>query len=311
MKAIRIHSYGDAGVLSRDEVPVPVPADDEVLIRVIAAGVNPADWKIREGRFTEMLPYRLPLTLGWDVAGIVEAVGPAVRRFHPGDAVYSRPDVMRDGCYAEYVVVRSAEIAAKPLTIPFAAAASLPLAGITAWKALITVGQLNAGQSVLIHAAAGGVGSLAVQLAKYRGADVIATASTRNADLATFLGADEVIDYVRDDFVAAARGVDLVLDTLGGEVLQRSWETLKPGGLMVSVVDPPDEAVAQRYGVRSEFVVIEPDAPVLEQLGGLVDAGQVRPVVGAEFALDDVAAAHALSQSGRARGKIVLHVNAP
>ncbi len=311
MKAIRIHHYGDASVLSLDDVPTPVIGDDDVLIRVVAAGVNPVDWKIREGYLKDFIPHRLPLTLGWDVSGVVEAVGRNSRRLRVGDAVYSRPDIARDGSYAEYLAVRESEVALRPTTISHVEAASLPLAGITAWEAIVNVGQVTSGQSVLIHAAAGGVGSLAVQLAKWRGAEVIATTSARNADLVTFLGADEVIDYTRDDFTERVRGVDLVFDTVGGKVQEASWRALKPGGMLVSVVDPPAETVAKSHGVRSAFIFIKPSAEILEQLAGLVDAGQVRPVIGAEFALKDAAAAHRLSQSGRARGKIVLYAGMP
>jgi len=311
MKAIRIHHYGDASVLSLDDVPTPVIGDDDVLIRVVAAGVNPVDWKIREGYLKDFIPHRLPLTLGWDVSGVVEAVGRNSRRLRVGDAVYSRPDIARDGSYAEYLAVRESEVALRPTTISHVEAASLPLAGITAWEAIVNVGQVTSGQSVLIHAAAGGVGSLAVQLAKWRGAEVIATTSARNADLVTFLGADEVIDYTREDFSERVRGVDLVFDTVGGKVQEASWRALKPGGMLVSVVDPPAETVAKSHGVRSAFIFIKPSAEILEQLAGLVDAGQVRPVIGAEFALNDAAAAHRLSQSGRARGKIVLYAGMP
>ncbi len=311
MKAVRIHRYGDAGVLSLDDVPQPAYGDDDVLIRVVAAGVNPVDWKIREGYLKNALPHRLPLTLGWDVSGVVAAAGRSVRTFKPGDLVYSRPDIARDGCYAEFVAVRASEVAPRPTTISHVAAATLPLAGITAWQAIVETAQVTTGQRVLIHAAAGGVGSLAVQLAKWRGAHVIATASAANADLVSFLGADEVIDYRRERFFERAQGVDVVFDTVGGQVQQDSWRTLKPGGLLVSIVDPPSEELARQRSVQAAFIFIQPNAEILEQLGGLVDAGQVRPVVGAEFALRDAAAAHRLSQSGRARGKIVLYVGTP
>lgn len=311
MKAIRIHRYGDAGVLSLDDVAQPAPGDEDVLIRVVAAGVNPVDWKIREGGLKDRLGHRLPLTLGWDVSGVVAAVGRSVRSFSPGDLVYSRPDIARDGCYAEYVAVRASEVAPRPTTVSHVEAASLPLAGITAWQAIVETAQVSTGQRVLIHAGAGGVGSLAVQLAKWRGAHVIATASAANADLVSFLGADEVIDYRRERFFEQVQGVDVVFDTVGGQVQQDSWRTLRPGGLLVSVVDPPSEEVARQRSVRAEFIFIQPNAAVLEQIAGLVDAGQLRPVVGAEFALRDAAAAHRLSQSGRARGKIVLYVGAP
>jgi NADPH:quinone reductase-like Zn-dependent oxidoreductase len=311
MNAVRIHGYGDRAVLRYEKAPRPVPADDELLVRVVAAAVNPVDWKIREGYLREMIPHRLPLILGWDLAGVVEAVGRQVTDFAVGDTVYARPDLARDGSYAEYIAVRASEVAAKPMTVSFADAAALPLAAITAWEALINTGQLSEGQTVLIHAAAGGVGSLAVQLAKWKGARVIATASSRNHALVESLGADEVIDYRAVPFAKHVAGVDLVFDTVGGQVQEESWSVVRPGGVLVSVVDPPTPERAAQADVQGKFVFIQPSAAILRELAGLVDAGVVRPIVGAEFALEDVAAAHELSESGRARGKIVLHVGRP
>jgi NADPH:quinone reductase-like Zn-dependent oxidoreductase len=311
MKAVRIHAFGDASVLTLEEIPVPDLGEEDVLIRVVAAGVNPVDWKIREGHLKDVVAHRLPLTLGWDASGVVESVGRSVRRLRPGDVVYTRPDIVRDGAYAEYIAVRESEVALRPTTISHVEAASLPLAGITAWEAIVNVGQVSAGQRVLIHAAAGGVGSLAVQLAKWRGAEVIATTSARNADFVTFLGADTVVDYQKENVAKSLRGIDVVFDTVGGQVQQDSWATLKPGGLLVSIVDLPPEAEARARGVRSAFVFIQPSRTILDQLAGLVDVGQVRPLIGAEFALRDAAAAQRLSQSGRARGKIVLYIGTP
>lgn len=311
MHAVRIHDYGDRSVLRYETVPRPLPADDELLVRVVAAAVNPVDWKIREGFLRDMIPHRLPLTLGWDFAGIVDAAGPRVEGFAVGDAVYCRPDLARDGSYAEFIAVRASEVAAKPTTVSFADAASLPLAAITAWEALINSGRLTAGQTVLIHAAAGGVGSLAVQLAKWRGARVIATASSSNHALVTSLGADEVIDYRTTPFADHVSNVDLVFDTIGGQVQEDSWSVVRPEGVLVSVVEPPAAERAAQAGVEGKFVFIQPSAAILTELAGLVDSGIVRPVIGAEFALKDVADAHALSESGRARGKIVIHVGQP
>ena len=311
MNAVRIHGFGDASVLTLEEIPVPDVGEEDVLIRVVAAGVNPVDWKIREGHLKDVVAHRLRLTLGWVASGVVESVGRSVRRLRPGDVVYTRPDIVRDGAYAEYIAVRESEVALRPTTISHVEAASLPLAGITAWEAIVNVGQVSAGQRVLIHAAAGGVGSLAVQLAKWRGAEVIATTSARNADFVTFLGADTVVDYQKENVAKSLRGIDVVFDTVGGQVQQDSWATLKPGGLLVSIVDLPPEAEARARGVRSAFVFIQPSRTILDQLAGLVDVGQVRPLIGAEFALRDAAAAQRLSQSGRARGKIVLYVGTP
>lgn len=258
-----------------------------------------------------MISYQLPLTLGWDVSGVVTAVGTNVTRFRVGDAVYSRPDIKRNGTYAEYVVIQESEVALKPLTISHNEAASLPLAGITAWEVLITSAQLTAGQRVLVHAGSGGVGSLAIQLAKSRGAYVIATTSGKNQALVESLGADEVIDYQTQNFTEILRDIDVVFDTLGGDIQESSWSVLKQGGILISIVSPPSEEKAKELGVRSAFVFIEPNAYILEQLAKLVEQGELRPIIGAEFALQDIVKAHALSESGRTVGKIVLYVGQP
>ena len=311
MKAVRIHDYGHGDVLAYEEAPMPEISSNEVLVRVVAASVNPVDWKIREGHLKQMIPYPLPLTLGWDVSGIVDAVGAEVTRFKVGDAVYSRPDIKRNGTYAEYVAIREDEIAHKPKTISHAEAASLPLTGITAWEVLFTTAQLKAGQTVLIHAGAGGVGSLAIQLAKSCGARVIATTSGKNRAFVESLGADQVIDYQTQRFADVAGKVDVVFDTLGGEIQDTSWSVLKPGGILVSIVSPPSAEKAKSLGVRSAFVFIEPNAKILDELAALVDTGKVRPIIGAEFALRDVVKAHALSETGRSIGKIILYVGQP
>ncbi len=311
MKAVRIHEYGNRDVLVFEDAPMPSIAADEVLVRVVAASVNPVDWKIREGYLQEMISYSMPLTLGWDVSGVVSAVGADVTRFRAGDAVYSRPDIKRDGTYAEFVAILESEIALKPLTISHSEAASLPLAGITAWEALITTAQLSAGQKVLIHAGSGGVGSIAIQLAKSRGAHVIATTSGKNRALVESLGADEVIDYKTQNFAEILSDIDVVFDTLGGDIQESSWSVMKKGGILVSIVSPPAEEKAKERGVRCAFVFIEPNAAILEQLAKLVEHGKLRPIIGAEFALEDIAKAHALSESGRTVGKIVLYVGQP
>lgn len=311
MKAVRIHEYGNSSVLQYEDAPMPICESNEVLIRVVAASVNPVDWKIREGYLKEMIPYEMPLTLGWDVSGVVESVGSNVTRFKEGDAVYSRPDIKRNGTYAEYVVVREAELAFKPQMISHIEAAALPLTGITAWEVLITAANLIAGQKVLIHAGSGGVGSLAIQLAKSRGAYVIATTSAKNRALVKSLGADEVIDYKTQKFAEILHDIDVVFDTLGGDIQELSWLVLKPGGILVSIVSPPSDDKARELGVRGAFVFIEPSAVILEQLAKLVDEGKVRPIIGAEFALKDIAKAHALSETGRSVGKIVLYVGQP
>lgn len=311
MKAVRIHEYGNREVLVFEDAPMPSITSNEVLVRVIAASVNPVDWKIREGYLKEMIPYQLPLTLGWDVSGVVTEVGTNVTRFRVGDAVYSRPDIKRNGTYAEFVAIRESEVALKPLTISHNEAASLPLAGITAWEVLITTAQLSAGQRVLIHAGSGGVGSIAIQLAKSRGAYVIATTSGKNVALVKSLGADEVIDYQTQNFTDKLRDIDVVFDTLGGDIQESSWSVLKKGGILISIVNPPSDTKAKELGVQSAFVFIEPSAYILKQLAELVEQGKLRPVIGAEFALHDIVKAHELSETGRTVGKIVLYVGQP
>jgi NADPH:quinone reductase-like Zn-dependent oxidoreductase len=311
MKSVRIHEYGGRETLRYEESPMPQMSNQDVLIKVVAAAVNPVDWKIREGYLKEMISYQFPLILGWDLSGIVDKVGDEVTGFTPGDAVYSRPELSRDGAYAEYIAVRATELARKPETVSFAEAASIPLAGITAWEAVINRGRIAEGQSILIHAAAGGVGSLAVQLAKWKGAHVYATCSERNLALVKSLGADEVVDYEKNRFQDIVRDVDVVFDTIGGQVQEASWSVLKPRGMLVSIVQPPSQERANQVNVRGEFVFIQPSSEILGELSHLVDNGTIRPVVGAEFSLKDVTRAHELSESGRARGKIVVHVGVP
>lgn len=260
MKVVRIHEYGNTDVLAYEDAPLPSITSNDVLVRVVAASVNPVDWKIREGYLRQMISHPLPLTLGWDVSGVVEVIGAGVSRFKVGDTVFSRPDIKRNGTYAEYVAIREDEIAYKPKTVSHVEAASLPLAGITAWEALYTAAQLTAKQRVLIHAGSGGVGSLAVQLAKLRGAFVIATTSERNRDFVKSLGADEVIDYRSQRFEEVVNDVDVVFDTIGGEVQESSWSVLKPDGILVSIISPPSDERAMAQGVRSAFVFIEPNA---------------------------------------------------
>ena len=253
----------------------------------------------------------MPVILGLDVSGIVESVGESVTKFKVGDAVFSRPDVKRNGTYAEFVAVNEDEISFKPKTISHVESASLPLAGITAWEAIFTTAKLSSDQKILIHGGSGGVGSLAIQLAKSRGAYVISTTSTKNLALVKSLGADDVIDYKTQKFEEIVKEVDIVFDTVGGEVQERSWSVLKQDGILVSIVSQPSDEAAAKHKVRSAFIFIEPNAEILTQIAELVDEGKVRPIVGAEFALADIAKAHELSESGHSMGKIVLYVGQP
>ena len=308
MKAVRIHSYGGPEVLRYEEAPRPAINPDDVLIKVHAAAINPVDWKVREGYLRGFIDYELPVVLGWDVSGVVEEVGGAVTDLRVGDEVYARPDIARDGAYAEYIAARASEVALKPRSLDHVQAASVPLAALTAWASLFDAADLQPGQTVLIHAAAGGVGSFAVQLAKWKGARVIGTASAANHALLRELGADELIDYTTTRFEDVARGVDVVFDTVGGDTLARSWGVLRPGGILVGVVEQPDEAAAAQRGVRSAFVFIQPDKAKLAKLAELIDAGLVRPQVSTVLPLAEARQAHEQSQSGHARGKIVLRV---
>ena len=311
MKAVRIHSYGGADVLRYEDAPEPKIGDDDVLVRVVGSSVNPIDWKVREGYLREMIRHVLPFTPGWDVSGVVHAVGRNASKFQVGDAVYGRPDVARDGTYAEFIAVRESELALKPRTISHIEAAALPLAGIAAWESLITVGKVAAGQRVLVHAAAGGVGSLAVQIAKARGAYVVGTGSAGSRTLIESLHADEFVDYHSQQLQDIAGNMNLVFDTIGGATQEASWSLLASNGILVSITDPPSQELARKLGVRAAFVFIQPNAPVLEQMAQWVDGGVLRPVIGAEFALPDIRQAHALSEAGHAKGKIALYVGTP
>src|SRR5437870_8689447 len=235
MKAIRIHNYGGPEVLKYEDAPRPQPQAGEVLIRVHGAGVNPIDWKVREGHMKDFWPHKFPLILGWDLSGVVEELGRGVSQFKIGDEVYSLPDPTRNGAYADYIVVREPELALKPKSLHHPRAAAVPLAALTAWQSLFDTAQLQPGQRVLIHAGSGGVGHLAVQLAKWKGAYVFATASTKNQDLLRKFDVDEPIDYTQQRFEEIARKIDIVLDTLGGETQERSWSVLKMVGNLVTL----------------------------------------------------------------------------
>jgi NADPH:quinone reductase-like Zn-dependent oxidoreductase len=308
MKAVRIHSYGGQDVLAYEEAPIPAVGENDLLIRVVATSVNPFEWKVRQGYLAGWINYSFPLILGWDVSGVVEATGPGVTNFAAGDPVYARADITRNGAYAEYIAVKDSIVARKPQSIDYTHSAAIPHAALAAWHALFGAAALAPGQTVLIHAAAGGVGIFAVQLAKWRGARVIGTASGRNLEFLSQLGVDQPIDYTTTRFEEAVHDVDVVLDNIGGETLQRSWQVLKPGGILVSLVEPPSEEKAAEYGVRARLVGAEADAGILTQIAGLVDSGQIRPVVSNVFPLHQIRDAHALSESYHTRGKIAIQV---
>jgi NADPH:quinone reductase-like Zn-dependent oxidoreductase len=305
MKAIRIHQYGGPEVLAQVEMQRPTPASDEVLIKVHAAAINPIDWKMRAGYVKEVFPLTFPSTLGWDVSGTVEEAGDNATQFKRGDEVYA---LVKGGGYAEYVVAKEAVVAKKPRTVDHVHAAAVPVAGLTALQALFEVAQLHAGQKVLIHAAAGGVGNFAAQLAKARSAYVIGTASSKNQAFLGDLGVDKAVDYQKTPFEDAARDVDVVLDTVGGETQERSFKILKKGGILVSLVQPPSQESATKYGVRALFYGGHASSSDLAQIAKLIDDGKVKPVVETVLPLADARRAHELSESGHTRGKIVLKV---
>ena len=307
MRAVKIHRFGGLEELELQSVAVPVPGDNEVLVKVHAAAVNPLDWKIREGYLAQIIPNKLPLTLGWDFAGEIAALGSNVASWSIGDAVYARPDFSRDGAYAEYIVVAANEIAAKPKSLGWQKAAAVPLVTLTASQALHDLGEIKQGDRVLIHAGAGGVGIAAIQLAKLAGAKVYTTASTNNLDFLKHLGADEVIDYTQQDF-STLKDLDIVFDTLGGEVLAKSWGVLKSDGKLISVAEFPNDETAKEYGVRAQFCFVQANPNQLDKIAALIDAGSLSVEVDSVFCLDDITKAHAKSQTGHTRGKIVLQI---
>lgn len=310
MRAISQDSFGGPSVLRAIEAPKPTPLPSEVLVRVHATGINPVDAMVRSGAFPML--GEPPFILGWDISGVVEEVVPGVTRFEVGDEVFGMPFFPRAGsAYAEYVAVPSRQLARKPATIDHEHAAALPLAGLTAWHALVDAAKAAPGDRVLIHAGGGGVGHLAVQIAKARGAHVVATASAAKHAFVRSLGADEIVDYRAVDIAEAIRDMDVVLDTVGGPVGRQSIDILRPGGLLVTVVDRTDTALRAATidaGRRFAGLTVEPDHAGLEALAELVDAGKLRPYVEHALPLDEAARAHELIGSGRTQGKIVLTV---
>jgi len=308
MKAVRIHTHGGPETLVYEDAPRPTPLTNEVLIRVRAASVNPIDWKIRDGYGKQMFNHQMPLILGWDVAGTTEAVGPEVDKFKLGDPVYGYTSLLRDGAYAEFAIAKPEEIALKPASLDFVQAAAIPIGALTPWQAMFDTASLQENQKVLIHAASGGVGSIAVQLAKAKGAYVIGTASARNADFVRELGVDEFIDYQSTPFETLVHDVDVVLDTIGGDTQVRSFGVLHKDGFLVSIVEPPSEELATQHGVRMAMLAVQPNADQLREITELIDSGKLKPFVETVLPLSEARRAHEMSQSGRTRGKIVLQV---
>ncbi|WP_035795131.1 NADP-dependent oxidoreductase [Kitasatospora mediocidica] len=309
MKAAVIHSYGPVtDVVTVEDVPAPAVGPQDVLIEARAAGVNPIDHLIAKGF---MQPEGLTQTrvLGNEVAGVVAAVGAAVTRFAVGDEVFARVDPRVGAAFAEFVAVDESLVAAKPAALSFEEAASLPLVALTAWQALTEHSRLQAGQRVLIHAGAGGVGAAAIQIAKHLGAEVVTTVSADSVELVRGLGADQVIDYRNEKFDELVEPVDIVLDTVGGDTQDRSFPLLKPGGTLVSIVFIPDvEARKAQWGVQASAFLMHPDGGQLARIAGLVESGELRPVVQSVFPLDQAAQALTQVEGGRARGRTVLGI---
>ncbi|TAL95126.1 MAG: NADP-dependent oxidoreductase [Paraburkholderia sp.] len=332
MKAFVVDRYGRKNDVRPADIPVPELGEDDVLIQIHAAGVNPLDSKIRDGEFKLILPYRLPLILGNDLAGVVVRVGSRVRRFKPGDEVYARPHKDRIGTFAEFIAVKEDGVAIKPKTLTMEEAASIPLVGLTAWQALVEKGQVKKGQKVLIHAGSGGVGTFAIQLARHLGTTVATTASAANAGLMKQLGADVVIDYKKDDFTAVLKDCDLVLDTQGGKTLERSLRVLKAGGKLIGIAGPPDpefakqigaswflktavgflsrriRKAARRHDVSYSFLFMRANGDQLGQIAKLIEAGAIRPVIDRVFPFESTREALAYVETGRAKGKVVIKI---
>ncbi|NTG49974.1 NADP-dependent oxidoreductase [Agrobacterium rhizogenes] len=332
MKAFLIDRYAKGAALRFGEAPEPELLDNDVLIQIHAASVNPLDGKIRDGEFKLILPYRLPLILGNDAAGVVVRVGSRVRRFKPGDEVYARPAKDRIGTFAEFIAMNEADVAAKPKTLTMEEAASMPLVALTAWQALVERAKLKKGQKVLIHAGSGGVGAIAIQLAKHIGATVATTTSTANVDLVRSLGADVVVDYKKDDFENVLQGYDVVLNSLGKDTLEKSLRVLKPGGKLISISGPPDPEFARengsgwllrqvmgalsfgirrkakRHGVSYSFLFMKPSGEQLGQIAALIETGAIRPVIDRVFPFEKTNEALAYVETGRAKGKVVIAV---
>jgi NADPH:quinone reductase-like Zn-dependent oxidoreductase len=304
MKAIVINAYGNEDVVNYVDVDRPEPKADEVLVKVRVAGVNPIDWKIRNG-MGERLGLKLPIFLGGEIAGTIDKIGSDVRDFRVGDAVYG---IVPSGGYAEYTIAKIGEIALKPQSLDFENAAAIPLGALTAWQAMFDLANLSSGQTILITAASGGVGSLAVQLAKAKGAFVIGIASGRNEAFVKDLGADEFVDYTKQPFEEVVKDVDVVFDTVGGDTFEKAFQTLKPGGFLVTAVQFPSEEKAREFGVHAARVYCKPNAKQLTAIGKLVDEGKLKAYVSTVVPLSEVKKAHQLSESGRTRGKIVLQI---
>ena len=311
MEAVIIEEYGGKEKLKEAEVPMPQPKAHQVIVKERATSINPIDWKLREGYLQQMMPWEFPIILGWDVAGEIVEVGSEITNWKIGDRVFARPETTRFGTYAEYTAVDDNLLAYIPENVTYEEAAAAPLAGLTAWQALFDYGKLAEGEKVLIHAGSGGVGTYAIQLAKSKGAFVISTASESNRELLMSLGVDQFIDYKNEDFTELLSDVDVIFDTMGGEVLENSFKVVKPHtGRIISIVGDADKELVEKADVTFNNIWLEPDGHQLSQLAQLMEQGKVKSIIGATYPLTEkgVHDAHALSETHHAVGKIIIKV---
>ncbi|SDD70309.1 NADPH:quinone reductase [Terribacillus halophilus] len=310
MRAVIINEYGDKNVLVEQELPKPEIKPSQVLVEVYATSVNPIDWKLRAGYLKQMLDWSFPIILGWDVAGKIVEIGSKVKKYQVGDEVFARPDTTATGTYAEFTAVDEELLAKKPSNITFEEAASIPLAGLTAWQCLVDNTKVKQGDKVLIQAGAGGVGSMAIQMAKHLGAYVATTASEKNEAYVKELGADEFINYRTQQFEDELSDYDVVIDTMGGDILNKSFQILKPGGRLVTIAGQPDESLAEKHQVTASSYWLTPDGKQLGELGDLLEQGILKPQVGHVFGFsaEELQQAHELSETHHAKGKIVIKV---
>jgi NADPH:quinone reductase-like Zn-dependent oxidoreductase len=310
IKAIIIEAYGGKEQLKEQEVQKPSAGENQVVVRLFATSINPIDWKLREGYLKTMLPFEFPIILGWDAAGVIEEVGPNVKNFKKGERVFARPETTNMGTYAEYTAIDAHLLARIPDNISFEEAACVPLAGLTAWQCLFDFGDVKQGDRVLIHAGAGGVGTFAIQFAKNAGAYVATTAGTHNMEFLKSLGADEIIDYTTQDFETILRDYDLVLDTLGGIPLEKSFSTVKEGGKLASIVAEPDKEKSAAKNITSGLVWLKPNGEQLKKIAEQLSKNDLKVIIGHRFPLTEegIKGAHALSESHHAKGKIVIDI---
>lgn len=310
MRAVVINEYGSKNVLVEQELPKPEIKANQVLVEVYATSINPIDWKLRAGYLKQMLDWTFPIILGWDVAGKIVEVGSEVTYFQVGDEVFARPDTTAEGTYAEFTTVDEELLAKKPSNLTFEEAASIPLAGLTAWQCLVDNTKVKQGDKVLIHAGAGGVGSLAIQMAKHLGAYVATTASEKNEAYVKELGADEFINYRIQQFEEELSDYDVVIDTMGGDILNKSFQILKPGGRLVTIAGQPDPALTEKHQVTASSYWLTPNGKQLGEIGELLEKRILKPQVGSvfDFSAEALQKAHELSETHHAKGKIVIKV---